>query len=241
MANSKESKRSFNTMKEVFDLLNKNNVIYVVLRNYDNLLDDNIYMDGHGDVDLLCEDSEVLARVLKAYPDKNHFKNGEPDKVHYYLYLQNNYMSLDLRHIGDGYYDRKWEKEVLERRVLQEGFYVPHPKDYFYTLIYHAIFQKETLTEEYRARLLKMGAALGIDTLSGRTADFVKIMENHMRENGYSYVFPEDKHVPLKRKYIQDKSLFSFDFKNYLKHLIYDTKIGGIAFLVKIKHRIFGK
>ena len=39
--------------------------ITAILRNYDNLLDDEIYMGGHGDVDLICEDSTVFAKSFK--------------------------------------------------------------------------------------------------------------------------------------------------------------------------------
>lgn len=235
------NQHSFSSMKVVFELLNQHNIKYAVLRNYDNILEDEIYMDGHGDVDLICEDSEALAMVLKAYPHQHHFKKGEHDKVHYYIYVQGNYVSLDLRYVGDGYYYEQWARDILERRVLHQGFYVLNPEDYFYTLVYHAVFQKKEFTEEYRQRLIKMAKELNIQVQFDNSQGFVSILEEHMRNNKYFYVYPNDRYVPLKRKHIQDKGLFKMNAKYYFQHLIFETKLVIIDQLVKIKHIVLGK
>lgn len=227
---------NYNNMMDVFNLLNQEKVNYVVLRNYDNLLDDDIYMSGHGDVDLMCDDSTVFAQVIGALPQKFHVKNGKHDKTHYYIYLKNNYVSLDLRHIGDGYYCEKWEKEILERKVFYNGFYVMSKKDYFYTLIYHAIFQKPFLSNDYKSRLAEMAKNLNLNIKNVSTSDFISLLESYMRENNYRYQYPLDKYVPFNKKYIQDKSLMDFHFGPYLKNTIFHSKIKAIELLVKIKH-----
>lgn len=228
----------FNSITEVFDLLNHHKINYAVLRNYDNLLDDDIYMDGHGDVDLICEDSAVFAKVLHAFPQEFHVKNGEPDGTHYYIYLKGKYVSLDLRHIGDGYYCEKWEKEMLERRVLYNGFYVMNEEDYFYTLIYHAIYQKPSLSIEYQKRLTKMAENLNLDSGSNQSSDFISLLETYMRNNNYRYQYPKDKYVPFKKEHIQDKSLLDFHFQDYFKNSVFHSKIALIEFLVKMKQRL---
>ena len=42
----------YTNIADMFDRLNKASCEYVVLRNYNNLLEDDIYMAGHGDVDI---------------------------------------------------------------------------------------------------------------------------------------------------------------------------------------------
>lgn len=49
---------------DMFDRLNKAGCEYVVLRNYDNLLEDEIYMAGHGDIDMLCRDVKKLYQLF---------------------------------------------------------------------------------------------------------------------------------------------------------------------------------
>lgn len=228
----------YKSMKEVFDILNQNQIVYAVLRNYDNLLEDEIYMDGHGDVDLICADSDLLAETIKANPQEFHMKKGMSDLVHYYFHLNGNYVSLDLRHIGDGYYCEKWQREMLDRRTMHNGFYVLNEEDHFYTLVYHAIFQKKIFTKEYKERLTKMAKDLNLNVGNAQIQDFVFLLEKYMKANAYRYQYPVDKIIPLKKQYIQDKTLFDFDFKNWSRNFIFQTKVNGIETLVRLKHKM---
>lgn len=233
------NRTNYNSMSEVFELLNYLKVNYAILRNYYNLLEDDIYIGGHGDVDLICEDSAIFAKALNALPQEFHVKNGKSDGVHYYTYIQNNYVSLDLRHIGDGYYCKKWEKEMLARKVMRNEFYVLNEEDYFYTLIYHAIYQKPFLSTEYRFRLTEMAVNLNLDTGTGSSQYFISLLEIYMRNNNYRYQYPKDKYVPFNKKNIQDKSLLDFHFKEYFINTVLHSKIAAIEFLVKTKHYLF--
>lgn len=234
-------KGHFDSIHKLIKHLNASSVAYAVLRNYDNLLEDEIYMDGHGDIDLICEDSRKLASDIGAIDHPGHVKNGQGNGTHYIVYIDNVEVSLDLRHVGDGYYCEKWQKDILENRKLHNGFYVLSQEDYFYTLIYHAIFQKDKFTKEYQKRLRKMGEDLGITIQNNTIPFYVNLLEKHMRQHDYYYEYPMDKHVPLKRKYIQDNSLFKFHFSRYIEHLRFETKVKMIASLVKLKHTIFKK
>jgi len=223
-------------MQEVIDILNMNHVNYAILRNYENLLDDEIYMDGHGDVDLICEDSNQIAKLLNVYFSKTHTIRGEGDRTHYYIYINNIKVSLDLRHIGDDYYCRKWEKDMLDRSILYNGFNVLSPKDHFYTLIYHAIFQKKELSKDYKKRLKKMGISLGINMEVSTTSFFVNLLENYMKLYNYHYCYAVDKYVPLKKKHIQDKSLLVMNYYRFYQHKKFELKISFIEMLVHIYH-----
>ncbi len=50
-------KCEYNSIEEFFSALNAAGINYLVLRNYENLLKPEIYVDGHGDIDLLCDNS----------------------------------------------------------------------------------------------------------------------------------------------------------------------------------------
>lgn len=219
-------------------LLNNSNDSYAILRNYDNLLEDEIYMDGHGDIDLICADSEKLAEEVQAFPHPGHVKNGVHNKTHYLIYIAGVEVSLDLRHVGDGYYCEKWQNEMLENRRLHNGFFVLAPKDHFYTLIYHAIFQKPTFSVDYQLRLKRMADDLGISVRENSVHFYVSLLEEYMRENKYHYEIPRDKHVPLYRKYIQDQSLLVVHRDRQFDHFMYETKNSVISKLVQLKHLI---
>lgn len=232
---------NYKNSREVFNLLNEQNIPYAILRNYDNIFEDEIYMDGHGDIDLLCEDSKQLAAALQAIPHPGHGPKGVGDFTHYILYINQQPVSIDARHFGDGYYCIEWQKKMIDRRVEHNGLYVLHPEDYFYSLIYHAIMQKEIFTQEYQVRLTKMGKELNIDCGGPNIQKWMQILETFMKKHNYQYVFPKDKHVLLNTRYIQDRKLLHINNLLWFKHFRYRLKIAGIEFLVTMKHRFFNK
>ena len=225
----------YDSFSEVIDKLHKYNVKYLILRNYDNLLERSLYVDGHGDVDMLVDDSSVVSAILEAQTYPLHGNDG----THFKIIVDGQPVSLDLRHVNDGYYCSKWQKEMLERRILYNGFYVLNQEDSFYSLIYHAILQKPSLSTEYKSRLVSMAKSLKIfvkDTVSAN--DFVSLLEQYMVKNGYRYTYPSDVYVPLKTGII-DKTLIEKNSKLFWKHWKYDMKLKMINFAVKCKHLIF--
>lgn len=222
----------YTCFQEIIDVLNENNLSYLILRNYNNLLEKDMYMNGHGDVDMLVADSKVVKETLKAQEYPIHGDDG----THYFIVVNKEKVSLDLRHVGDGYYCTSWQKDMLDRRVKQNGFYVMSPEDYFYSLIYHAILQKPKLSKEYQHRLTKMAAELNISIGEKMTSsDFIKLLENYMRKNSYTYTFPTDIYVPLNKKLI-DKKLLIKNKKLAWEHWKFDTKCTIIGYAVKCKH-----
>ena len=220
--------------------LNQSDVPYLVLRNYENMLSPEIYMDGHGDIDLLCADSRVLAKSIGAMAYTNKAKEICDDGVHYYVMIANKHVSLDLRSVGDGYYCTKWQKGMLDRRVLKDGFYVMNELDYLYSLIHHAILQKRTFSEEYRRRLTDMCKSQQVQLTDDTPQCFIRLLETYMKEHGYTYTYPTDTFVPLNTRYITP----SFLEKNValaFRHWKFDTKVSFIEFLVKMKHLLLGR
>lgn len=224
----------YNTIQDFLQALNTSGIKYVVLRNYEKMLEPEMYMDGHGDVDLLCEDSRLMAKALGAKP--YHHEDG----IHYYVKVAGEKVSLDLRSVGDGYYCTSWQQEMLQSRVQENGIWVMNQENYLYSLIHHAILQKRSLSEEYSLRLKEMAQRQGVhvETLTERS--FISILEKYMIEKGYQYVYPRDFMVPLRTSNI-NKQLLQRDLSLAYQHWKFDAKVKAIEFLVKVKHLLEGK
>ena len=230
----------YSSIKEVVDLLNISNVPYLILRNYENLLNDEIYVSGHEDIDLLCEKSEDIVRVLNAEQSDFHKKGLVKDRTHYYIYIANKKVDLDLRHLGDGYYCEQWERDMLRTRVLYNGFYVPNKGDYFYSLTYHAILQKKVLTEEYKGRLWTMAKELQISLETKEEQTFIKALEKFMSNKGYVFTYTSDFYIPLQFQKVR-KQMVVIDCRLQFQHFLFHTKVRFIEALVKVKHLLLMK
>lgn len=222
----------YTNMSDMFSRLNNAGCEYVVLRNYNNLLNDEIYMAGHGDVDMLCRDVRKVVDIIGAKACRPQY--GEyGDNVHFYIMYKGKKVSIDLRSVGDGYYCEQWEEAILKSRVMYGCFYIMNEENQYYSLIYHAIFQKNQLSEEYRLRLSEMNG------ISIRTeSQLIDILETYMKKNNYKYVFCKDHYVPL-RMCMHDKSLCCYNWKDRWPHFKFDTRVRLISFMVKVKHAIW--
>ena len=231
---------SFPDIQSFIDALNHSGVAYLVLRNYENMLSPELYMDGHGDIDLLCADSRLLAEKVGAKTYTHKVREVCDDGVHYYVLIAGQQVSLDLRFVGDGYYCKKWQQEMLDRRVLKDGFYVMSEQDYLYSLIHHAILQKRSFSNEYRSRLTEMCNRLHVIMKDDSAQSFIQLLESYMAEHGYTYVYPRDTFVPLNTRYITS-SLLEPNASLAFQHWKFDTKVAFIELLVKVKHSLYRK
>ena len=230
----------FQSILSFIEALNHSGVPYLVLRNYENMLSPELYMDGHGDIDLLCADSRLLAEKVGAKTYTHKVREVCDDGVHYYVLVAGKQVSLDLRSVGDGYYCKKWQQEMLDRRVLKDGFYVMSEQDYLYSLIHHAILQKRSFSDEYRLRLTEMCNRLHIVMKDDSAQSFIQLLESYMAEHGYTYVYPRDTFVPLNTRYITS-SLLEPNASLAFQHWKFDAKVAFIEFLVKVKHSLYRK
>ena len=229
----------FEDIREVFAILNANHVNYLVMRNYENMLQPELFVGEHADVDLLCADSQEIVILLMA--KTNSTKHPEiGDNIHYYIIVNEQKVSLDLRQVGDGYYCENWENDLLKRKIFHECFYVMDDKDYFYTLAYHAILQKRHFSEEYRLRLSGMAEKNGIKIDSDGESSYLDVVEHYMRQNGYYFTYSQDHMVP-NRFNLVSKDLIQRNSKLMWKHKKFDLEVAFIELLVKIKHLIIGR
>ena len=183
-------------LRDFFTLLNKN-CTYLVLRNWDNIFDENLYSNGHGDIDILCNSLQEFVSLTGA--ERIH---KEKNRDNYIISIDNVKVRFDVRWVGDGYYPTEWEQRMLENRELNEqSIFVMNKEDYFYSLAYHALVQKPKLSNEY---LYKLNVAFKEieDTPSDVTErDILVILSNFLIERGFTIDTPNDPGVFINKKY----------------------------------------
>ena len=183
--------KTWYSVEQIFMALNNSDCKYAVLRNYENMSSGNPFINGHDDIDLLCNDLRSAKRVLNA-----NCRFLFPTVNSYYIRFENRTVNVDIRFVGDGYYDTAWEQKMLANRILfHDCIYVLHPEDYFYSLAYHALFQKKSLSDEYHIKLISLAKSIGITCES--VSDFARVLEEHMIFNHYLYTITRDPGIVL--------------------------------------------
>lgn len=174
--------KNYKSISNLFEELKNTN--YLVMRNYEEFENDNFLTD-HPDIDLLCENVKDITSKLDCKP-----KGDKDDNLHYIVSIKNRVVPIDIRCIGDNYFDKSWQYNVLSRKTNYNGFYVMDKTDYFYTLLYHACIHKKEFKKDYIEKLNSLAAECNI-----RFAfeERYEILDNYLRNNGYLYVYPKAK------------------------------------------------
>ena len=189
-------------LNELFYVLN-HTTNYVVLRNFEEY-PEKINLKEHKDIDILTDDLLQLPYVL----DQSKAIDNEiivPSTVT----IGNEKILFDIKYVQGSYYDEKWSKDILDRRILSsKGFYVPDTKDHFYSLLYHMIIHKANLTNEYTQRLFNLAIVLEMKNIQKETFlnfdKLKKMLDNYMQEMNYTYtnsIQYKIKHNELTRLY----------------------------------------
>ena len=174
----------FNSIDELLYIMN-NCFRYVILRNYENL-PDNILLGEHSDLDILCDNFEQARIVLGGVKDQ-----PEDYRVRVKVLINNSPLFVDLRSVGDNYYDYKWEQNILENRVLEKSlFYVPSNTNHLYSLMYHAVVHKSYLSQDYIKCFCN---SYGIDDYDSISRTFlINQLKDYMESHKYEVVEPRD-------------------------------------------------
>lgn len=186
--NRGKARKNIEDLKSVFLNVNTTTADYLILRNWEGFYDD-ILLEGHNDIDLLCRDTDsrdIIVRLLDARPLTD-------DGFHYAFQYRGRHVTLDTRILGDGYYDRRWQRDMLRHKRLHPmGFYVMDSENYYYSLIYHAIYQKKDgMSDEYAARLNRLSPSERVLSQS----DFAADLSTYMQRKHYGYTKTKDQSV----------------------------------------------
>ncbi|MDC1218029.1 hypothetical protein N8131_07960 [Flavobacteriaceae bacterium] len=136
--------KSWISLSFLFDFLNKYSS-WLILRNFEDLNDSYLFEDGD-DIDILCEEINFFSALMNA-------KKRSGERCSYFVTVNNFEIPLDIRFIGDKYYDPVWSKDMLIRKVITNGIPTPCQLDYFYSLLYHTKLQKNFVKPSYIERL----------------------------------------------------------------------------------------
>jgi hypothetical protein len=128
-------------IKQIFDFMNDVDFPYLVLRNWDGL-PYSAELGEHSDLDLLVYDIshwiELFPKAQRVYP---------APRVQFKLPVDNSFVQIDVRYLGDGYYPLNFQKVLLDTKVWNEnGFYTPSEKMFNVALAYHAVHHKNKNT-----------------------------------------------------------------------------------------------
>jgi hypothetical protein len=205
-------------IKQLFYVLNST-TNYIVLRNFENFTK-NILEEKHQDIDLLTDDKWQINYLLNQKILKN--SNGV---LRPYVMINDNKISFDLRYVGDTYYDEKWSKHMLNRKILSEnGFYRPNDEDYFYSLLYHCLIHKLKISSDYKIKLITLGKKIRLknkllESLNDSN-NAKKILEVYLKKKKYRYtssLFYKFSHNELTR--ITDVAIYTLK-KEGIKYLL---------------------
>ena len=162
-------------------------VNYVILRNFEELPEE-FSSDIHKDIDILTDNAMLMPYLT------NGEKSPINDKISPLVKIGGEIVLFDFRYPGDCYYDEKWSKNILNNRELHKnGFYVPGKEDYFYTLLYHAVFHKKKITDDYKLKLENLAKDLEIKEITNKELDNLPklevFLEKYMDKMGYRHTY----------------------------------------------------
>lgn len=182
---------TWSSVKEIFTALNDAGCTYAVLRNYECMALGNPFTNGHDDIDVICNDLKSVQNILGV---RRRF--FFPAVNSYYIRFIDRRVNVDIRFVGDGYYDAIWEQVMLENRVLfNDCIYVLDPVNYFYSLAYHALLQKTYVSNDYQEKLLFMAKELKIPCKAVQELPY--IIDKYMSAKGYYYTITKDPGIIL--------------------------------------------
>lgn len=176
--------RNWESLQDLFKVLNEN-VDYLVLRNYEEFLNGEFNKD-HPDIDFLCKKPEELIR----YTESTTRTGNQNDFIHQKIMVKGKWIDIDIRNVGDGYYDEAWEIDMLSKRKLINNFcYVLDEENYFFSLLYHALIQKKKVSNDYKLRLEEMANNIFEETNHAPVS--LEMLQCFMRERNYYFTYPK--------------------------------------------------
>ncbi len=133
------------SIRQFFSFMNDISFPYVVLRNWERLPYD-VTLGEHSDLDLLVYDFDHWKEIFpKAEAE---FKYP---RVRFKVPIDDSYIYVDVRHIGDNYYPLELEHAILDTREFNvRGFYTPNPLHHRIALAYHIVHHKAMISDNYK-------------------------------------------------------------------------------------------
>lgn len=106
---------------------------HVVLRGFDDLANHVPLLRNSDDIDILVEDRDQIVKALGA-----NIVNIGGERV-----------KFDIRYVGDNYYDKEWQKNLLHSKEKDSFYNVPDSENLFYSVLYHCLIHKGFIHKKY--------------------------------------------------------------------------------------------
>lgn len=163
------------SIKSFFSRMNDINYEYVVLRNWEELPYD-VTLGEHSDLDILVRDFDHWCEIFPtAHPEY------KLPRVRMKVPIDDSYIYVDVRHVGDDYYPIDFERAILDTKEWNSrGFFTPDPLHHRIALAYHAVHHKGGIAPEY---VKYLGDAQVPDLLEA------------LKQSGVGWIEPKDKTV----------------------------------------------
>lgn len=182
-----EGAGGWSNYESLFEVLNYSSN-YLVQRGFETLPKEN----PEKDIDFLTDDFQRLATVLNIRQD---FYSPYKGKVK----VNKELINIDLRFIGDNYYNTSWSKAMMNRKIQYKGIYIPRKDDYFFSLLFHAKVQKPNVKPKYYSILATLAEEMQFEWYSSNIIDdniqIGEVLGGYYRANGYYYENPLDEGV----------------------------------------------
>lgn len=209
----------WNSCEELFEVLNLTTE-YVVLRGADKLQDTVKTLSG--DVDILCSNIGEFTAAANAVNIWN-------SKNFYHVNVDGKNVLFDIRYVGDGYFDEKWQKDILDKKVMNhEGIYTPRVDDYFFSHLYHAYVHKPYFYKKYMERLTGLSEKIGIKNFKtefNNTPTYIlDMLRGYLAAHNYDASIPNDEKVYLNIKFLSRLKKINY-VRLYLR--VFKVKVKG--------------
>lgn len=187
----------WNSLQEIFNAFNEL-ANYVVLRNFANIEDE--LKNLHPDIDILTDNKRLISDIANGKPTFS-----DKRRVQHVVSVNGQKVFFDFRFVGDGYYDFKWQQQLLQTRKTFAQMYVPNEENHFFSLMYHAFIHKEKVLADYVHKLIALSKTVGLeyDKTSFINYGVLNDLNSFMVKNGYDYVEPRDVTVFFNIKMIE--------------------------------------
>lgn len=179
------NQKEFSDLNDVFSELNKHpRLEWLITHNFNEFVEED-------DIDFLTNDYYYFMRILDTIErPKLNVLNGVSNggsSVRNYIKLNNKFKPIDIRYIGDNFYDIQFQKDMMASRILFHNFYIPDKTYHIFSLIYHAIVHKPAISNTYTSIFI----SYGIEPQDINKPFLKAVLDPFMKRHNYRYVKPE--------------------------------------------------
>jgi hypothetical protein len=182
-----ENIQIFEVVEEFFSALNKQNISYVVLRNYENLP-----YDVGNDLDILIDKSEIkqvneilldIFQKFNLFIKKNHIRFSYQGIYIESLLFKEFNLQIDLyTSLVKGWIKYSNGKVILQNRVKYKGFYIPEPSHELQAIIFKELFAYTKVRPKYFDQIEKLREKI-------IKKNFFEVGEKYITKNSYNVIY----------------------------------------------------